>query len=106
VNQAQLRLQKEHRYRELLEQAAEGVCLTDQGFGLLLVNQAFCDMFGYTQDELLGMNMAALVLAQDQELLASQLADILQGKTVYSEQFLRRKDGSSIQVEGSGKLIQ
>jgi PAS domain S-box-containing protein len=93
----------ESHYRELLEQAAEGICLTDQGLHFILINQTFCAMLGYTKHELLKMTMANIVLEQDREHLASQLTAMLQGQTVYSEQYLRRKDGSRVLVDGSGK---
>lgn len=106
MKQAPLDLVKsEDRYREVLEQAAEGISVTDQQLNFLLVNQALCNMVGYTREELLKMKTTDLIESASLEQLPLQTKTILSGETVRVERSIRRKDGSIILVEGSNKLL-
>src|SRR5262245_40371838 len=50
--------ESEAKYRELIEQASDGIFVNDQQGKILLVNSRYCEMLGYTSDELLQLNVA------------------------------------------------
>jgi PAS domain S-box-containing protein len=106
MKRAQLALQQmARRYRQLLEQAAEGILVTDQTLQLILVNQALCEMLGYNEKELLQMRIPDLIHPENLAHLPLQTDAIRSGKIVKSERLLKRKDGSSLLVVGSAKML-
>ena len=50
--------ESEAKYRELIEQASDGIFVNDQQGRILLANSRYCEMLGYTSDELLQLNVA------------------------------------------------
>ncbi|MFO7999870.1 MAG: PAS domain S-box protein [Marinilabilia sp.] len=66
-----LRLSEE-RFRSIIEKSVSGICITN-GDGIFeYVNPAFCKIYGYTPDELLGKPLTIL-LKKDQEQFALDL---------------------------------
>jgi len=47
----------QQRYRDLLEQAVDGVFLLDSAGNFLVSNASLCEMLGYTSNELLRLNI-------------------------------------------------
>lgn len=106
MKKAQLALQEsESRYRNLLEQAAEGIFVSDHNLQLVLVNEAICELLGYTKEELLTMKVPDLIDQENLEQLPLQNKAVQSGNVIKTERLLRRKDGSSVLVEGSAKLL-
>jgi PAS domain S-box-containing protein len=106
MKKAQLALQQsERRYRDLLEQAAEGIFVTDKTLQLVLVNQTLCEMLGFSEEELLQMRVPDLIHQENLEQIPLKTEAILSGKTVKTERLLKRKDGSGLLVEGSAKVL-
>jgi diguanylate cyclase (GGDEF)-like protein/PAS domain S-box-containing protein len=81
-------------YRLLFEQSAQGIVLL-QGDKIILVNQSFADMVGYTLDELLELSFKEtinLFHPQDREAAWSRFRDLLAGKDLpqnYESRFIR-----------------
>ena len=69
-------------YRLLFEQSVQGILLF-QGEKIVLVNQSFADMVGYTIDELLEFSIEEtfdLFHPQDRETVLTSFRDLLAGK--------------------------
>ncbi|MCX6343923.1 MAG: PAS domain S-box protein [Armatimonadetes bacterium] len=95
------RLRKsEERFRALCERAADGLFLHDLEGRFVEVNKAACETLGYTREELLGMSVADIVTTYSQADLDELWKELLAKgpMTVYMEH--RRKDGSTLDVEG------
>ncbi|NVO19949.1 MAG: PAS domain S-box protein [Bacteroidetes bacterium] len=58
----------EQKYRMLIENAQDGIIITQDG-KFKLVNKAFCDVVGYSEEELLDSDFLALVANEDKERL-------------------------------------
>lgn len=58
--------ESEKLYRALIERANDGVALTQNG-KILLVNKAFCDIFGYSEEEIKSITPADLIAPEDKE---------------------------------------
>ena len=95
----------EERYRSLLEQASDGIFVADSGGNYTDVNSMGCAMLGYTRDEILQRSMQDLVNQDELALSPFKLADMQAGKMVLNERHMRRKDGSLVPVEISGRLL-
>jgi PAS domain S-box-containing protein len=79
----------------VLENAANGIVITDRGGVIIWVNQAFTELTGYTSSECLGKKPSILKSgAHDQEYFAELWRTILAGKTWRGELINRRKDGT------------
>ncbi len=103
--QAQL-ARAERRYTQLVDQAWDGIVIADADLRFLEVNDAVCRITGYTRDELLGRNVADVLVPDDVKTLAASRDAIRAGQTVVTERRVRRKDGSVRHVEVSARPFE
>jgi PAS domain-containing protein len=54
--------EREEQYRSIFEATYDGIDIFDADGFFVEVNPAFCTMFGYTREELIGMHASVLVL--------------------------------------------
>jgi len=97
--------ENERTYRLLLEEASDGIFISDQQGNYLIVNSRGCTMLGYTHQELLRLNVRDVVAAEDEASPPLWFDELRAGKTVLSERRLRRKDGALLTVEISAKML-
>lgn len=95
----------EERYRTLIEQASDGIFLANSEGDYIDVNPSGCAMLGYTRVELLQMNIRDLFYSDADEKYAAALRRLQSGRETLMEHKLKRKDGSPLLVEISGKLL-
>ncbi len=98
-------LTSEVRYRELIEHATDGIVTINPNGDYVEANSVLLAWLGYTRDELLRLNTRQVVVADDQSQLRSDLEIMAAGTAVLAERRLRRKDGSLLQVELSGRRL-
>lgn len=98
----------EARFRATFEQAAIGIAHTSQDRYYLDANQKFCDMLGYTQDEIIGRPANSFTHPDDREDNSTYrqqlLADERSGFS--AEKRYIRKDGSLIWVNRTVSLVR
>lgn len=91
----------EQKYRQLFDAATDMIFLRDPATGRLMdVNQAACDLLGYTRDELLWSNYFDLLPSDAERADAKRIfqeALILGSGTRIA--LLKRKDGSTFEAE-------
>ena len=95
----------EERYRTLIEQASDGIFITDSQRNLLDVNSSGCALLGYSRAELLKMNLRDLVAQAPNlkdEIIFNDLAG---GQVVILEYILLHKGGAQVPVEISAKML-
>jgi PAS domain S-box-containing protein len=95
----------ESTYRLLMDQAADGIAITDQDGHYLAANRRMCEMLGYTQDELLRLNVSDIVAPDDLASAPLRFDDMRAGNTVLSERRLRHKNGMLLPVEISARML-
>ncbi len=95
----------EARYGALMEQAAEGIFIADPTGRYVDVNPSACQMLGYSRSELLQLRMQDIVPPEEQARLPLRMDDLLAGKTLTLERYLRRKDGTTMAGEISAKML-
>ena len=103
------RKEAEDRFHATFEQAAVGIAhIAADNFHILLANRKFCDLLGYTQDELIGTDSRTRSPPDDMPVRNAERAQILAGtiKTSSCERQLLRKDGSLLWVNRSLSLVR
>src|ERR1035437_2403400 len=97
--------ESEAHFRILVEQASDGIFITDDKGQCLDANSAGAEMLGYTRDELLRLSIADIVPAEEIPRAAPEMARAAGGDIVRSEWKVRRKDGSLFPGEVSAKRL-
>jgi diguanylate cyclase (GGDEF)-like protein/PAS domain S-box-containing protein len=92
----------------LLHNASDGITIMDKNANLIEVSDSFCDMLGYTREEMIGMNVAQWDCGfnSHEETMAVVQRQFEQPTRVLFESRHRRKDGSIYDVEISGYPIE
>ena len=94
--------ESEERFRAILRQATAGIVRKDAEGRLLFVNQAFCNMLGYTESDLTGKTIWEFMHPDDvAENKRSYERLMLEGIPFKLERRLIRQDGSVIWVDAS-----
>src|SRR5258706_11960483 len=97
--------ESEAKFRELIEQASDGIFVTDVQGNFKLVNPRFCEMLGYSEDALLRLGAGDTYAEEEKALFAQRLADLGDVKTRLFERMMRRKDGTLFPVEMSVRRL-
>ena len=97
-------LKSETKYRSLIEQASDGIVISDQQAIILEVNNSICRMTGYTSEELVGRSVNEFMPKEDTILHPLRIADLMEGKTLLYERRLQKKSGEIIDVEVNSSM--
>jgi PAS domain S-box-containing protein len=98
----------EERFRSTFEQVTVGITHTGWDDRFLRVNQTFCDIVGYTLDELLTKTFVDITHPDDVDTDKHYVNQLLAGeiKTFSMEKRYIRKDGSIVWVNLTGSLVR
>ncbi|MDO9394542.1 MAG: PAS domain S-box protein [Methylotenera sp.] len=88
-------------HQSILNRAMNGFWLTDSQTRLLQVNEAYCRMSGYSEQELLEMHVHDLDALETADEIFARMQDIIHAGEGRFETEHRRKDGSTFHVEVS-----
>ena len=104
--QADIRLRdSEAKYRGLIEQASDGIFITDAWGHYQLVNSRACEMLGYAEGEMIGMHGGMTHLDEEQDSHTGHLENVAEGHALRYEREMKRKDGSMFSAEISARKI-
>ncbi|ADV48720.1 multi-sensor signal transduction histidine kinase [Cellulophaga algicola DSM 14237] len=98
-------VESEEKYRSLVEQASDGIVLSDQTGKILDVNLKACELFRYTKAELLKSNLTDLTSKDQASDIPFRINKLLEEQTLLSQRKLLRKDGSDFYGEISAKIL-
>ncbi|HPS01820.1 MAG TPA: PAS domain S-box protein, partial [Candidatus Sumerlaeota bacterium] len=93
--------ESEKRHRTILQTALDGFWLTDTEGRLLEVNAAYCQMSGYSAQELLSLHISDLTTRETNDEVGFHIQKIINRHRDRFESRHRRKDGSLFEVEVS-----
>jgi diguanylate cyclase (GGDEF)-like protein/PAS domain S-box-containing protein len=98
----------EEKYRSILESIEDAFYEVDTRGNLTSVNEAYCRLLGYSEDELLGMNNRQYSTPEMSEKVLRIFSEVYRtGVPVKSFDFeIQRKDGRKVVGEGSIHLIR
>lgn len=97
--------ESEQKFKSLIEQASDGIFLTDFNGNMIDANIRGVEMFGYSKSELLKQNIKNLATNEELENLPIRFQELNLGQSVLSERQLLRKDKSSFYGEVSAKKL-
>lgn len=97
---------KENKYKTILQTANEGFWLTDLNGGILETNAAYCQMSGFSEQDVCSMSITDLEVSEE----AQKVSDHIQKKDSekHCERFEtrhRRKDGTVFDVDVSVRYL-
>lgn len=99
-----LRTSEEH-FRTIFEQATDGILVSDVEGHFLDANSASGQMLGYSREELLKLGISDIVVPEQVERIAPEIARLRNTGVVRSEWRVRRRDGLILLVEVSAKRL-
>jgi PAS domain S-box-containing protein len=97
--------ESEEKYRTLVDQASDAIYITDKNGTIHTVNPSSCTMTGYSEKELLEMNIWGFVDPNDIIKNPFRFEELEQGKTVYVERKLKVKNGVELELEFTAKML-
>jgi PAS domain S-box-containing protein len=97
--------ESESRYKTLVEEITDGYFVIQDG-SIVFANQAFCDMHGFSLDEILGRPFLTFVAPEDREIVLGAYHDSLDGKpSPKTLEYLRLTcEGETIPTEFTAKV--
>jgi PAS domain S-box-containing protein len=98
-------IRSEIQYRALIEQASDAIFVADANLRFIEVNASACELSGHTKDETLAMTIPDLMFPEDLIAEPLHVKELREGKTVVSERRFKKKNGESVQVELSSKIL-
>jgi PAS domain S-box-containing protein len=98
-------LESERRYRQLIDQAADGIFVVSPGGDYQLVNKKFCEMMGYTEEELFKLNVLDTYPDELKDLGRRRIQKVTAGEIMRFERPVKRKDGTVFDAEFSVAVI-
>ncbi len=100
--------ESEHRFRAIFEHAPVGINYLDLNTMSRRINQRWCDILGYSKDELININFQELTHPDDRTFDDQYIVKLLSGEIAnyYIEKRYIRQDGSSVWVTLTVSLVR
>lgn len=95
----------EERYRALVEQASDGIFITDSQERFLDVNNSACDMLGFSREDMLALHIHDVLPDEEYAKLSQLWHRLMTGETILNEWYMKCGDGTLIPVEVSAKML-
>ena len=92
-------VENEKKYRSLIEQASDGIIISDLQTNILEVNNNLAKLLGYSASEFIGMNINQLVADNELNDLSVRLKQLNAGLNPVYERVMKRKDGTEFIAE-------
>jgi len=103
------RKQAEEKLRlraQLLDSAADTIFMVDFNGNFVYLNEAAWKTRGYTQDEMMGINLHVLDTPKYEKLIESRMRNLMENGQCIFESEHRRKDGSVMPVEINAHIVE
>jgi len=95
----------EEKYRNLVEQAADGIFLFDMKGNFVSVNTSGCKMLGYDNESLLQLNIKDILPLQFINKMPVNMESLTSGNPLLLERMFKRKDGTLVYAEVRAQLV-
>jgi len=96
--------ESEEKYRSFIEQATDGIVVSDPSGHFIEANDAALKLFGYTRDEFLYKSLPEILVLKEND-PPLKFKELREGKSIFSIRTAKRKDGSTFILELNGKML-
>lgn len=105
IKQITLALEEnEEKYRSLIEQASDGIVITDLDGNILEVNNSIAEMVGADDEAMIGCHLTDYLPEEDITSIPLRINELMQGKSLLYERRLKKTDGTYLAVEINSKM--
>ena len=105
--QAEEKLRKsEEKFRRIVETAGEGFLLMDENLRIVDVNDAYCNLLGYTREEIVGKTPLDLASDEFRQFMESNIVDILAREYRKIEGTVVAKNGRQVPILIHGSTLR
>lgn len=105
IKQVSLALKNnEEKYRSLIEQASDGIVITDLEGKILEVNNSIMQMAGYEESEMIGHHLSEFLPENDLNTNPLRINELMRGKSLLYERSILKKDGITLDVEVNSRM--
>lgn len=98
--------ESEERYRQLFDNAEDGIYTIDLDFTLQDANRNAYECLGYSREEAIGQNVSMFLPQGSKAGLIKWRAKVLEAKSIRYEGRQLKKDGTVLQVEVTSQLLE
>ncbi len=100
--------ESEARYRSIVEHSHTGIVILDDAYRFTYVNDKFCHMLGYAQEELIGADFRTVLAEEDAQFVVERYVRGMRGEDVPAryEFAVVRKDGEKRLCETSFSVFE
>jgi PAS domain S-box-containing protein len=99
-------IESESKYRDLVEKTYDAIFLVDKNGKILLVNPKACELLGYTEYELLKLNITDTYLREERALSKKRMQIVSSSsKQITFERKVLKKDGTTFLAEVTFGLL-
>jgi PAS domain S-box-containing protein len=92
------------KYENIMDASSDGIHILDTNGNLIECSKSFADTLGYTQEEMIGMNLTQWNSNVSEEDVTENIRDLLYYPRVFDTKH-KRKDGKLLNIEISAKSI-
>lgn len=83
-----------------------GICITDENACFVEVNESYCELYGYSRDELIGRSFLLVVPSENRDFAAELHRDFLKDPVEIDDEWIvQRKDGTKINAYVTAGLL-
>jgi two-component system, cell cycle sensor histidine kinase and response regulator CckA len=97
--------ESERQFRTIFDNVGDAMAIHEPGKKFVEVNKVLCERLGYSRDELLSMDVAAINAPEFRDLVPDKVAEILRNGTAVIESVHIARDGTRIPVEVMARTI-
>ncbi len=105
VNSQKELVESEQKFRTLVQQASDGIIITDEDGNFKQVNESAAILMGYSKNELDNMTTDDIFFEESGIKKPLKFNSMVKGAVVISEHVIKRKGGKFINVEVSAKQL-
>lgn len=98
-------MQLDINYKAFVEEAIFAILIADANGGNLHANDVACQLFGYSKEEFLHLNLTHLMFPEDVQDVTSRIMQLSSGKPAPIKNRYRREDGTAIFVNVNAKTL-
>jgi PAS domain S-box-containing protein len=91
--------------KTIIRTTIDGFYLVDMEGHILETNDAYCQMIGYSRDELINMSVKDIEALETQDVIQKRITKIMKNGSDRFETSHKRKDGKIIRIEASVNLL-